>query len=74
VHFVPFVGVAPRQFMFLFNASGIDRKVNGEVLEWSAAIAKPRSSEAPQAYIFKEKKRLHFLEVYDKKHGEKKNG
>lgn len=74
VHFVPFVGVAPRQFMFLFNASGIDRKVDGEVLEWTATTAKPRRSEAPQAYIFKEKKRLHFLEVYDKKYGGKNNG
>lgn len=74
VHFVPFVGVAPRQFMHLFDASRIDRKEGGEVVEWTASTAKPRRSEAPQAYIFKEKKRLHFLEVYDKKYGGKKNG
>ncbi len=69
VHFLPFVGVAPRQFMQLFDASRVERKQKGKVVEWDAATAKPRRSESPQAYIFKEKKRLHFLEVFDKKHG-----
>ncbi|MBZ0185987.1 MAG: hypothetical protein K8F91_06995 [Candidatus Obscuribacterales bacterium] len=74
VHFVPFVGVAPRQFMQLFDASRIERKDDGEVVDWDASMAKPRRSESPQAYVFKEKKRLHFLEVYDKKFGGKENG
>jgi cytidine deaminase len=67
VHFCPFVGIAPRQFMNLFDASRIDRKSNGIVVEWTAESAKPRKSEAPQAYIFKETKRLHFIDAFDRR-------
>lgn len=66
VHFVPFVGVAPRQFMTLFDASQIERKNNGELLEWSSQTSKPRTSDSPQAYIFKERKRLAFIEASDR--------
>jgi len=72
VHFLPFVGVAPRQFMSLFDASRIERKQAGDVIEWDAATARPRRSEAPQAYIFKETRRLHFLDAYDRKNKPKK--
>jgi cytidine deaminase len=69
VHFIPFVGVAPRQFMNLFDASRIDRKTkSGDKIEWERTTARPRQSESPQAYIFKETKRLHFLDAYDRKH------
>lgn len=69
VHFDPFVGVAPRQFMNLFDASSIDRKnKNGDWIEWDRTTAKLRQEESPQAYIFKETKRLHFLHAYDEKH------
>ena len=69
VHFEPFAGVAPRQFMNLFDASSIDRKnKNGDCIEWDRTTAKLRQEESPQAYIFKETKRLHFLHAYDEKH------
>ncbi|MBX9725001.1 MAG: hypothetical protein K2X81_26590, partial [Candidatus Obscuribacterales bacterium] len=68
VHFVPFVGVAPRQYMRLFDASRIERKnKRGDVIEWDRTVARPRQSEVPQAYILKETRRLHFLDEYDKK-------
>lgn len=72
VHFAPFVGVAPRQFMNLFDASHIDRKnKNGDWIEWEHTTARLRREESPQAYIFKETKRLHFLNAYDERHNPK---
>lgn len=68
VHFLPFVGVAPRQYMSLFDAATIERKKAGNVVEWTADTARPRQSESPQAYIFKETRRLRFLDAYDRKH------
>lgn len=68
VHFHPFVGVAPRQYMNLFDAAGIDRKEGVNVVEWTKDTARPRQSESPQAYIFKETRRLRFLDAYDRKH------
>jgi len=55
VSFDSFVGIAPRLYLSLFDASKIDRKYeNGAVVKWQIADSFPRLSEDPMSYINKE--------------------
>lgn len=55
VHFVPFVGIAPRLFMRLFDFSEIERKnKDGTIKEWSPNEATPRVVHYGSAYIQQE--------------------
>jgi hypothetical protein len=61
VNFVPFVGIAPRQYLNLFDAAGVDRKKSdGTVRNWDPAEARPRASEDPDSYIERETKLAEF--------------
>jgi deoxycytidylate deaminase len=60
IPFVPFLGVAPRNYPNIFIMS--DRKgKNGQVIDWEAAKANPRVSGSFWSYLQYEKEDLTFL-------------
>lgn len=60
IPFVPFLGVAPRNFSHIF-AMPIRKKKNGEVIEWVAETANPRVSGSFWSYLEYEKEDLSLL-------------
>jgi hypothetical protein len=55
VSFESFVGIAPRLYLLLFDASKIDRKEeSGAVVKWQIADSLPRLSEDPKSYVTRE--------------------
>jgi hypothetical protein len=55
VSFESFVGIAPRLYLSLFDASKIDRKEeNGAVVKCQIADSLPRLSEDPKSYVTRE--------------------
>ncbi len=55
VSFESFVGIAPRLYLSLFDASKIERKEeNGAVVKWQIADSRPRLSEDPKSYVTRE--------------------
>jgi len=55
VSFESFVGIAPRLYLSLFDASKIDRKEeSGAVVKWQIADSLPRLSEDPKSYVTRE--------------------
>jgi hypothetical protein len=49
------VGIAPRLYLSLFDASKIERKEeNGAVVKWQIADSLPRLSEDPKSYVTRE--------------------
>lgn len=62
VSFEPFVGIAPRLFMTLFDASKIERKTaDGFPVKWNPTTARPRITEFAEAYLLQESKHIPFL-------------
>jgi deoxycytidylate deaminase len=60
IPFVPFLGVAPRNFSDIF-AMPIRKAKNGEVIEWVAETANPRVSGSFWSYLEYEKEDLSLL-------------
>lgn len=55
VSFESFVGIAPRLYLSLFDASKIARKdETGAVVKWIPSNSSPRLSEDPKSYVTKE--------------------
>jgi len=60
VPFLPFVGIAPRQYMSLFDIGAIKRKNDdGEVIEWNAEDPTPRMPQQSPIYMYKEQRFLN---------------
>lgn len=59
VCFEPFVGIAPRQYLNLFELGKIDRKLaDGRIKQWSSFEADTRMAQPSAAYLEKEKRFL----------------
>lgn len=59
VIFEPFVGLAPRQYMSLFELGKIERKTaDGRIKQWSAFEADTRMGQPSSAYLEKEQRFL----------------
>jgi cytidine deaminase len=59
VSFEPFVGLAPRQYMSLFELGKIERKTaDGRIKQWSAFEANTRMGQPSAAYLEKEQRFL----------------
>jgi cytidine deaminase len=58
VSFEPFVGIAPRQYMELFEMPGADSRKDdsGKVVDWSKANARPRLKRYMATYLLLEQK------------------
>ena len=56
VNFEPFVGIAPRQYMNLFQMRGPRKTADGKVIEWGGIKQKPKLKRFVLSYIFLEKK------------------
>lgn len=70
VHFIPFVGIAPRLYMRLFDFSEIDRKhSDGTKRVWLSESSSPRVLNSG-GYIQQEYILLALLERYNKKNNE----
>jgi deoxycytidylate deaminase len=54
VPFIPFIGIAPRFFRQVFQWSETRKAENGELIEWNAASAFPRSASEYPGYIIAE--------------------
>lgn len=67
IPFIPFLGVAPRNYANFFSMS--DRKLNGNVISWDATTANPRVSGSFWSYLPYEKEDLKFLTDTLKKKG-----
>jgi deoxycytidylate deaminase len=64
IRFVPFVGLAPRQYLRLFEASERKNRTTGKVIKLDRQRAFPRYSKAEAAYLELEKSVLEaFLET-----------
>jgi deoxycytidylate deaminase len=66
VAFQPFVGIAPRQYLRLFDCNKFDRKDNsGKVIKWRGKNAMPRITSNEEAYVYQEirfSERIHSAE------------
>jgi deoxycytidylate deaminase len=69
VAFESFVGVAPRQYCNLFSLGECARKDGSKARKWKAAVAGPRFTESPFAYLRREEEELHGLGGLLAKHG-----
>jgi len=61
ISFEPFVGIAPRQYMTLFEMRGDRKKRNGDIIEWEENTAKPKLKRYVLSYIMIEKQVLGYL-------------
>jgi deoxycytidylate deaminase len=63
VHFVPFVGIAPRQYYNFFSMGDLERKhANGKTVRFSPHNRNPRLKEHPSAYLQQEAERINEFE------------
>ena len=66
IDFVPFVGVAPRKYLELFEAPSVIKRKNnktGKVIEWSEEIAQVRLERYVASYILIELRAENFIAV-----------
>lgn len=56
VHFEPFVGIAPRQYMNLFRMRGPRKLDSGDTIEWGGTAQQPRFKRFIASYILVEQK------------------
>lgn len=61
VRFLPFVGISPRQYLRLFEASKRKDSTTGKVLRLDMSIAAPRFSAPEAVYLEREKTHLRAL-------------
>jgi deoxycytidylate deaminase len=64
VNFESFVGIAPRMFLELFSAAGIERKTNGKPAQFNKSECKPRLRESSWAYLRNELAVINFLKIH----------
>lgn len=60
IPFLPFLGVGPRRFLDLFSLTlgtgyPVERKVDGEKVQWSRSRATPRLQMPPVSYLIRER-------------------
>jgi cytidine deaminase len=62
VEFIPYLGIAPRQYTHLFSIGDSARKVNGMALRWNPANSAPREIDTANAYLYHEAECVNKLE------------
>jgi deoxycytidylate deaminase len=67
VPFVPFVGIAPQQYMNLFS-SGKRKNIDGTIVIFSKKSAMPKFSQASEVYVENETRALKKLNLAMKRH------